>query len=174
MVTFAAVGATPCPVHDNTAVIVTGVSAANSSLDGLTFVTSIVVAIPPVTTWFTEPEAAVWLLSPAYDAETVSVPTGRCDADEVVQVATPGYAPDNVLAAHPVFALQVTVPVGCIGRIPFLPGFRPFTSPVSVVIVAVNVTDPPYVDGFRPEVTVVVEFAPVRVKLPVSGLVDAE
>jgi hypothetical protein len=92
----------------------------------------------------------------------------------VVQVATPGYVPVNVLGAHPVFALQVTVPVGCIGRIPFLPGFRPFTSPVSVVIVAVNVTDPPYVDGFRPEVTVVVEFAPVRVKLPVSGLVDAE
>jgi hypothetical protein len=64
MVTLAAVGATPCPVHDNTAVIVTGESAPNSSLDGLTLVTSIVVAIPPVTTWFTEPELPPWLPSP--------------------------------------------------------------------------------------------------------------
>jgi hypothetical protein len=64
MVTFAAVGATPCPVHANTAVIVTSVFAPNSSLDGLTLVTSIVVAIPPVTTWFTEPVLALWLLSP--------------------------------------------------------------------------------------------------------------
>jgi hypothetical protein len=64
MVTPLAVGATPCPVHDNTAVIVTGVSAANSSLDGLTLNTSIVVAIPPLTTWFTEPVLPLWLLSP--------------------------------------------------------------------------------------------------------------
>jgi hypothetical protein len=64
MVTSLAVGATPCPVHASTAVIVTGVSAANSSEAGLTLVTSIVVAIPPLTIWFTEPELAVWLLSP--------------------------------------------------------------------------------------------------------------
>jgi hypothetical protein len=66
-----------------------------------------------------------------------------------------------VLAAHPVFALQVTVPVGCIGFMPFfLAGLRPLTSPVSVVIVAVNVTDVAYVDGFGVEVTAVVEFDP--------------
>jgi hypothetical protein len=64
MVTFAAVGATPCPVHASTAVIVIGESAPVSSEAGLTLVTSIVVAIPPCTTWFTEPELAVWLLSP--------------------------------------------------------------------------------------------------------------
>ena len=34
MVTFAAVGATPCPVHDNTAVIVIGESAPDSSEPG--------------------------------------------------------------------------------------------------------------------------------------------
>ena len=110
------------------------------------------VAVAGLTVWLTEPELPPWLLSPEYVAATVFDPMPRL---EVVHVATPGYAPDNVLAAHPVFALQVTVPVGCIGRIPFLPGFRPFTSPVSLVIVAVKVTDPPYVDGFRPEVTVV-------------------
>jgi hypothetical protein len=64
MLTLAAVGATPCPVHDNTAVIATGVFAPNSSDAGLTLVTSIVVAIPPVTTWFTEPVLPLWLLSP--------------------------------------------------------------------------------------------------------------
>jgi hypothetical protein len=79
-----------------------------------------------------------------------------------------------VLGLHPVFALHVTVPVGCIGRIPLLPGFRPFTSPVSVVIVAVNVTCCAYVDGFGVEVTVVVDALDPIVKLLVSGLVDAE
>jgi hypothetical protein len=78
-----------------------------------------------------------------------------------------------VLGAHPVFALHVTVPVGCIGFIPFLPAFRPFTSPVSLVIVAVNVTDVAYVDGLGVEVTVVVEFDPVMAKLLLSGLLDA-
>jgi len=78
-----------------------------------------------------------------------------------------------VLGLHPVFALHVTVPVGCIGRIPLLPGFRPFTSPVSLVIVAVNVTDPPYVEGFRPELTLVVEAFDPMLKLLVSGLLEA-
>jgi hypothetical protein len=71
---------------------------------------------------------------------TGSVPTGKCVAEEVVHVATPGL-PDTVLGAQPVFALQLTVPVGSIGFIPFLPGFRPFTSPFAPLIVAVNVTD---------------------------------
>jgi hypothetical protein len=44
---------------------------------------------------------------------------------------------------------------------------------VSLVTVAVKVTDPPYVDGFRPEVTVVVDAFDPIVKLPVSGLLDA-
>jgi hypothetical protein len=107
-------------------------------------------------------------------AVTTSVPTGKCVADEVVQVATPGYVPVNVLGLHPVFAPQVTIPVGCIGFMPFfLAGFRPFTSPVSLVIVAANVTDVAYVDGFGVEVTVVVvAFAPT-VKLLVSGLLEA-
>ena len=65
----------------------------------------------------------------------------------------PDSCPSTCSALHPVFALHVTVPVGCIGFIPFLPGFRPFTSPVSLVIVAVNVTDVAYVDGFGVEVT---------------------
>jgi hypothetical protein len=79
-----------------------------------------------------------------------------------------------VLALHPVFALHVTVPVGCIGFMPFfLAGFRPFTSPVSLVIVAVNVTDPPYVEGFRPELTLVVEAFDPMLKLLVSELLDA-
>ena len=61
---------------------------------------------------------------------TTSVPTGRCVALDVVQVAVPGLLPVNVLARAPVFALQVTVPVGCIGFIPLFPGFGPLTSPV--------------------------------------------
>jgi hypothetical protein len=95
------------------------------------------VAVPGLTVWITEPELPPWSLSPEYVAATVSDPRPRL---EVVQVATPGYTPETVLAAHPVFALQVTVPLGCIGCIPFLPALRPFTSPVSLVIVAVKVT----------------------------------
>ena len=47
MDTSVAVGATPCPVHANTAVIVTGAVEPKASDTGLTAVTSIVVAIPP-------------------------------------------------------------------------------------------------------------------------------
>jgi hypothetical protein len=64
MVTSLAVGATPWPVHDNTAVIVTGVFAPKSSAAGLTLVTLIVVAMPPFTTWLTEPLLPLWFESP--------------------------------------------------------------------------------------------------------------
>jgi len=140
------------------------------SLEGAAVV-NVIVWLAGLTVWFTEPELPPWLLSPEYVAPTVSDPPPRL---LVVHDATPGYAPDNVLAAHPVFALQVTVPLGCIGCMFFLPALRPFTSPVSLVIVAVNVTDPPYVEGFRPELTLVVEAFDVIVKLSVSGLLDAE
>jgi hypothetical protein len=91
-------------------------------------------------------------------AVTASVPTGKCDAEEVVQVATPGL-PETVLGAQPVFALQVTLPPGSIGFIPFLLGLRLFTRLFSPVMVAVNVTDCAYVDGFGVEVTAVVVLA---------------
>jgi hypothetical protein len=46
-----------------------------------------------------------------------------------------------------VFALHVTFPLKSSG---FLRVFRRLTSPVSLVSVAVNVSDCPYVDGFAP------------------------
>ena len=133
---------------------------------------NVIVWLAGSTVWLTEPELPLWLASPEYVAATVSDPPPRL---LVVHVATPGYVPDNVLAAHPVFALQVTVPVGCIGRIPFLPGFRPFTSPVSA--------RDRRRERYRPTIRRWIQargngcgrwFAPVMVKLPVSGLLDAE
>jgi hypothetical protein len=41
MITFAAVGAAPLPLHDNTAVIVAGASCPYASEEGLTAVTLI-------------------------------------------------------------------------------------------------------------------------------------
>jgi hypothetical protein len=61
--------------------------------------------------------------------------------------------PVTVDALQPVLALQVTDPVGSIGFIPFFPNFRPFVNPFAPLIVAVNVTDCPYVEGFRLDAT---------------------
>ena len=77
--------------------------------------------------------------------------------------------PETVLAAQPVFALHVTVPLGSIGFIPFLLGLRPFTRLFSLVIVAVNVTDDAYVDGFGVEVTAVVE-SPALITWPPANM----
>ena len=67
--------------------------------------------------------------SPEYAAVTVSVPTG---STVVVQVAVPEA---TVEAVHPVFALQVMVPVSVL--------------PIPGVMVAVKVTDWPKGDGVR-------------------------
>jgi hypothetical protein len=65
------------------------------------------------------------------------LPTGKCVAEEVVQVATP---PDTVLGLQPVFVLQVTVPVTTLLRT-FRFVVRPLTAPFSPVTVAVKVTE---------------------------------
>jgi hypothetical protein len=97
-----------------------------------------------LTVWLTEPEAGeVWLPSFAvYVAVTVLLPPSRL---VVAQVAVCGDAPDTVLVLQPVFTLQLIVPFTSFGLTVNL-DFRPLTSPVSVVSVAVNVTDVPYVE----------------------------
>ena len=88
------------------------------------------------------------MLSPEYVAVIVSLPpTGRL---EVVHVAVPGLPDVTDVVPQPVFPLHVTVPVTVIGFAPF---FRPRTCPFAPLIVAVNVTDSPYVEGFSPEAT---------------------
>jgi hypothetical protein len=76
----------------------------------------------------------------------------------VVQVATPGLPLVTFVVPHPVFELHATVPVTA-GGFAALPLTRPFTCPFSPVIVAVNVTDSPNVDGLRLEVTTVAAVA---------------
>jgi hypothetical protein len=49
----------------------------------------------------------------------------------------------------------------------------PFTFPFSPLIVAVNVTDCPYEDGFALDVTDVLEVAVLMVKLSVCELLEA-
>jgi hypothetical protein len=77
----------------------------------------------------------------------------------VVHVAIPGLPDVTVLVPHPVFALQVTVPVS--------------PEPDAGVIVAVKVTLCPYGDGFGNEVTAVVVLVWVMLKLLVCGLLAA-
>jgi hypothetical protein len=61
-----------------------------------------------------------------------------------------------------VFELQVTDPLRTAGFLPMTCPL-PFTAPVSLVIVAVNVTDCPYVDGLLFDETVTIDFACVAV-----------
>jgi hypothetical protein len=68
---------------------------------------------------------------------------------EVVHVATPGLPDVTVDALHPVLVLHVTLPVTFFGFA------CPLTSPYWPLIVAVNVTLCPNVDGFRLDVTTV-------------------
>ena len=114
----------------------------------------------------------------------------------MMHCAVPGL-PDTVLGLHPVFALQVTVPVippagtgGCAcpfwvkplwGAAPLLitltlppsnAPLRPLTSPYSPSMVAVNVTDWPTSDGFWLEPTDVVEVACVMLKLLLCVLLE--
>jgi hypothetical protein len=56
---------------------------------------------------------------------------------------------------QPVFELHATVPVTTFG----LRVVRPFTSPVSLVIVAVNVTDWPWIDGLELDETATLPLA---------------
>jgi hypothetical protein len=88
----------------------------------------------------------------------------------VVQVAVAGL-PDTLLELQPVFALHVTVPVTTCCFTPRLVT-RPFTSPFSPLMVAVNVTDWPKFDGFALEVTAVVALAWLMAKLLVCELLD--
>ena len=80
------------------------------------------------------------------------VPTPRLD---VVQVATPGLPAVTLLVPQPVFELHVTVPVTVCELTPECP----LISPYCPLIVAVNVTDCPKTEGFKPEVTTVAALA---------------
>jgi hypothetical protein len=93
------------------------------------------------TVWLTEPLLPLWLLSPAYVTVTVSAPAGNT---VVVQLATPGL-PESVEGEQPVFALQVSVPIGCGVTARPVSSFlrRLLISPFSPVTVAVKVTDCP-------------------------------
>jgi hypothetical protein len=71
-----------------------------------------------------------------------------------VHVATPGLPGVTVVRPQPVFALHVTVPLTSCRFLPF-----DFTNPYSPPIVAVNVTDCAYTDGFTLEPTVIVTLA---------------
>jgi hypothetical protein len=112
--------------------------------DGGAGVVTIIVWLAGSTVWLTEPEAGeLWLPSFAvYVAITVSLPPPRL---VVVHVAVCGGVPDTALVLHPVFGLQLIAPFTSFGFTVTL-GFRLFTWPVSVVNVAVNVTDVPYVE----------------------------
>ena len=89
-----------------------------------------------------------------------------------MHVAVPGLPVVTAVVPQPVFELHATVPLtswACpaTNPRPRTAPLRPFTSPYCPLIVAVNVTGCPYVDGFVPEVTVVVDVADVMIKLPV-------
>jgi hypothetical protein len=75
----------------------------------------------------------------------------------VVQVATPGLPLVTFVVPQPVFELHATVPLiaCCFAR----RLTDPFTCPYSPLMVAVNVTDSPNVDGLRLEVTTVAAVA---------------
>jgi hypothetical protein len=90
----------------------------------------------------------------------------------VVQVTVGGRLVTG-LTAHPVFALQVTLPLVTPSGPAFL--LLPVLAiPYSPSIVAVNVTDDPYPEGFVPPVseTEVLEVALVMLKLSFCGLPD--
>jgi hypothetical protein len=106
-----------------------------------------------LTTSLNVPVLPAWLLSPEYVAVIPSVPTGSVD---VVHVAVPGLPDVTVDALHPVLPLHATVPVTFRD---FACPFRPFTSPYCPLIVAVNVTDCPEIDGLALEVTTVAAVA---------------
>jgi hypothetical protein len=90
-----------------------------------------------------------------------------------VHVAVPGLPVVTGVVPQPVFVLHVTVPLTSCGFVPFLPdASRFFASPYSPSIVAVNVTDCPYWEGFTLEATDVLEVACVMVKLLVCELLD--
>ena len=97
---------------------------------------------------------------------TVSLPTDRL---LVIHVVVPGVPEVTGVVPQPVFELQVTVPVTTCERTfplrliaPYWPG-----------IVAVNVTDCPYADGFWLELTVIVpEPAWAIAKFPLCGLIE--
>ena len=83
----------------------------------------------------------------------------------MVHVAVPGLPVVTGVVPQPVFALHVTVPVTSSAFGPF---GRPFNSPYSPLIVAVNVTDCPYADGLPLEVTTVPDVAEPTTCPPLS------
>ena len=95
----------------------------------------------------------------------MSVPTGRDDALEVVQVAVPVGPDVTVVVPQPVLALHSTLPLTSSGFAPFL---RPFTNPYWPLIVAVNVTDWLNAEGFRLEATVRAAVAELTTSPPLS------
>jgi len=107
------------------------------------------------------------LLSPEYVAVIVSVPNAR---DEVVHVATPGVPDVTAVVPQPVFPLHVTVPETFCG---FACPLRPFTCPYCPLIVAVNVTDWLYTEGFALEATAVLEVARIAVVVSVTCVAAA-
>ena len=80
-----------------------------------------------------------------------------------MHVATPGVPEVTAVVPHRVSALHVTEPVTASEWMPFL-----FISPYSPEIVAVNVTDCPYTDGFTLDVTTVPAVAAFTTCPPVS------
>jgi hypothetical protein len=91
----------------------------------------------------------VWLLSPEYVAVIVFVPVATV---VVTHVAVPDV---TFVVPQFVFELQLTVPVTSCDFTPFLRVARPYCP----LIVAVNVTDCPYVVGLPLETTEVLEVA---------------
>ena len=99
----------------------------------------------------------------------------------MVHVAVPGLPVVTEVVPQPVFVLHVTDPLTSCAR-PLLARpvnarrsiapLRPFTSPYWPSIVAVNVTDVPYVDGFALEATAVLEVACVMLKLLLCELLE--
>jgi hypothetical protein len=89
---------------------------------------------------------------------TELLPTGSA---EVVQVAVPGVPEVTEVVPQPVFALHATEPFTASECAPSerIRGLTFFSKPYCPEIVAVNVTDWPYTDGFVLDVTTVVAVA---------------
>ncbi len=81
-----------------------------------------------------------------------------------MQVAVPGVPDVTAVVPHPVFALHATFPVTRFGFL-LLAFAPPRTRPFSPLIVAVNVTDAPKIDGLPLVLTLVLEVAELMVKL---------
>ena len=135
---------------------------------GFTFVTLIEVDVS--TDSVTLPELALWSLSPEYVAVTVSLPEGSVD---VVQVAAPGLPEVTAVIPQPVSrSTPPSLSRFAAASKPFARRARPLTSPYSPLMVAVNLTDWPEVEGFAFDVTDVVEVASVMVKLLLCVLLE--